>query len=263
MSSDTALAVTNEDLYAILGVSRSATQSEIKKSFRKLALKNHPDKGGNPETFKSISTAYAILSDPEKRRKYDVGGTDAIDMEGINISELGFGGKLVTALFSKVGLELPTTVPESILQQARDGPKSCMILESGADCGHRNSVAKGTAHFFKVRVTAEMLKQGFVVRLTSTNDSKLKLLRFASEGDGRLVWALNTHKSKYHGTYADMRFLPFDQYEYEQGLNPAAISNMYIFIMNFEFIFFSYENFVVTIFFLKYFFTVHEGRIIL
>ena len=64
-----------KDYYGILGVSKTATEDEIKKTFRKLALKYHPDR--NPgdkvaeEKFKGISEAYEVLSDPEKRQKYD------------------------------------------------------------------------------------------------------------------------------------------------------------------------------------------------
>lgn len=63
------------DYYSILGVSKTATENELKKSFRKLAVKYHPDK--NPgdkkaeEKFKEINEAYEVLSDPEKRKKYD------------------------------------------------------------------------------------------------------------------------------------------------------------------------------------------------
>lgn len=65
----------NKDLYEILGVSRDATEDEIKKAYRKLAKKYHPDfNPGNKEAeekFKEISFAYQILSDPKKRKLYD------------------------------------------------------------------------------------------------------------------------------------------------------------------------------------------------
>lgn len=65
----------SKDYYAVLGVKKDAPADAIKKAYRKLALKHHPDK--NPgdkkaeETFKEITEAYAVLSDPEKKRQYD------------------------------------------------------------------------------------------------------------------------------------------------------------------------------------------------
>lgn len=63
-----------KDYYQILGVSKNATKREIKKAYYKLALKHHPDKGGDTEKFKEIAEAYAILSDPDRRKNYDAGG---------------------------------------------------------------------------------------------------------------------------------------------------------------------------------------------
>lgn len=64
-----------KDYYKVLGVNKSATQEEIKKAYRKLAVKYHPDKNlGNKEAekqFKELAEAYEVLKDPEKRKKYD------------------------------------------------------------------------------------------------------------------------------------------------------------------------------------------------
>ncbi|MEA3293233.1 MAG: molecular chaperone DnaJ [Patescibacteria group bacterium] len=59
------------DYYQILGVSRNASENEIKKAYRKLAHKYHPDKGGDEKKFKEINEAYQILSNKEKKNQYD------------------------------------------------------------------------------------------------------------------------------------------------------------------------------------------------
>jgi DnaJ-class molecular chaperone len=59
------------DHYTTLGVSRTATQEEIKSAFRKLAMQHHPDRGGDINKFQEISNAYEILSDVDKRSRYD------------------------------------------------------------------------------------------------------------------------------------------------------------------------------------------------
>src|SRR3989344_849740 len=63
-----------KDYYNVLGVDKKATGEDIKKAFRKLAQKHHPDKGGNEAKFKEITEAYAILSDEKRRREYDTYG---------------------------------------------------------------------------------------------------------------------------------------------------------------------------------------------
>ncbi len=108
-----------KDYYKILGVSKDATQEEIKKAFRKLALKYHPDrhKGDKEaeERFKEINEAYAVLSDPEKRRQYDTFGSQEFhqhftredifrDFDFTNLfKDLGIGGVGFSRVFFSGG----------------------------------------------------------------------------------------------------------------------------------------------------------------
>ena len=72
--------------YDVLGVKRDATPDEIRKAFRKLAAKYHPDAGGDEQKFKEVSEAYTTLSDPQKRKEYDqllmFGGIPGSDFGG-------------------------------------------------------------------------------------------------------------------------------------------------------------------------------------
>jgi DnaJ family protein A protein 2 len=74
-------------LYEVLGVEKSVSPKEIKKAYRKLAVKHHPDKGGDEHVFKEINAAYEILSDEKNRELYDKHG-----LEGVEAGEAGGGG---------------------------------------------------------------------------------------------------------------------------------------------------------------------------
>lgn len=89
----------NKDLYGILGVDRNASEEEIKKAYKKLAIKYHPDRHTNDsendkkiaeEKFKEISEAYSILSDSEKKQQYDMYGTvgDDFSSGGMNPEDI-------------------------------------------------------------------------------------------------------------------------------------------------------------------------------
>jgi molecular chaperone DnaJ len=91
------------DYYEVLGVQKNAGKEEIKNAYRKLALQYHPDRNkdaGAEEKFKELSEAYAVLSDDEKRKRYDVyghvGAEEAFRGSEANFEEIfrdaGFGG---------------------------------------------------------------------------------------------------------------------------------------------------------------------------
>lgn len=74
--------VDNKEFYELLGVESSATENEIKKAYKRGALKHHPDKGGDPEMFQKFSAAAEVLMDSEKREVYDKYGKEGLSDEG-------------------------------------------------------------------------------------------------------------------------------------------------------------------------------------
>lgn len=105
------MATTKRDYYEVLGVPRDATEEEIRKAFRRLALEWHPDRNKDPqapERFKEINEAYQVLTDPQQRALYDryghmgLEGTAARGFEGVDIT--GGLGDIFEAFFGGLGV---------------------------------------------------------------------------------------------------------------------------------------------------------------
>ncbi|RTI01181.1 molecular chaperone DnaJ [Thermus scotoductus] len=138
-----------KDYYAILGVPRNATQEEIKRAYKRLARQYHPDVNKSPEAeekFKEINEAYAVLSDPEKRRVYDTYGTatpppppppGGYDFSGFDVEDFSdfFQELFGTGLFGSMGRRRPrkgrdlrAELPLSLEEAFRGGEK---VVEVG------------------------------------------------------------------------------------------------------------------------------------
>ena len=172
----------SQDYYKTLGVNNKASQDEIKKAYRKLALKYHPDKGGDQQKFKEINEAYQVLGDSQKRTQYDQFGSAGSpfgnsagfnqggqsyrystsgNWEDIFSGGGGFGGfgglgdifeDMFAQTFSQVQVELPISVAQAVLGdkvsfKTSDGQTIQMDIPAGTQDGQSfRFVGKGKTH---------------------------------------------------------------------------------------------------------------------
>ena len=130
----------SKDFYEILGVSKSASETEIKKAYRKLAVKYHPDKNQGDkeaeEKFKEIAQAYEVLSDSEKRQRYDQLGHAAFTSAGRGGGSGGFGG-----------FHDPFDIFSQVFGQGARGSGGSSFFEDlfgfGGGSGHRSEAVDG------------------------------------------------------------------------------------------------------------------------
>jgi len=149
------------DYYQVLGVTKSASQDEIKKAFHKLAHKYHPDKGGDEKKFKEINEAYQVLSDTQKRQQYDQFGrvfnegaqggnqgqgqgfdfnwawgnqnqdVDFGDLSDVFEDFLGFGGKRTVKKDLKKGKDIQVDIEMSLEQTLKETVEKINLAKLG------------------------------------------------------------------------------------------------------------------------------------
>jgi len=97
------------DYYECLGVSRNASEKELKKAYKTKSMKHHPDRGGDEEEFKKINEAYTVLGNPEKKAMYDQYGTADPQQGGFNHGnfEQAFGGNFEDVFGQMFGGQSP------------------------------------------------------------------------------------------------------------------------------------------------------------
>ncbi len=175
--------MSKRDFYEVLGVSKDASESEIKKSYRKIAIKYHPDKNpGNAEAeekFKEAAEAYEVLSNAEKKAKYDRYGH----------AGLGGGGG-----YSGGGMNM-----EDIFSQFGDifgGGNPFESFFGGGGGGGRQRVRRGTNLRIKLKLTLEEIANGVekkikVKRLTAADGVTFKTCP-SCQGSGQIKKVVNT-----------------------------------------------------------------------
>jgi molecular chaperone DnaJ len=98
------ITMAKRDYYEVLGVDKSASADEIKKAFRKEAIKHHPDRGGDEAKFKELNEAYEVLKDSSKKQRYDQFGHAGVGGNGGGDPFGGYGGQSQNFDFGDIGL---------------------------------------------------------------------------------------------------------------------------------------------------------------
>jgi len=227
------------DFYELLGLERTANQGQIKHAYRKLAMKYHPDK--NPgdeeaaEKFKELSTAYAVLSDPNKKRQYDLHGEGdggAAELSSINVEDLGTVGRLFGALISKAGIPVPTEITQKVLTAAQhlgagrtevpgfDMPKVEDLLWGQSVTG---TVERQAAHFFRITVTEADLKAGVIISCKSSGKDKFKIVFFDNQGHVTMVEESQQNK---RASEANLYVVPYGRYNLMETMPLAMMKHL-------------------------------------
>ncbi len=130
------------DHYKVLGVRRNAMQDEIKDQYRYLSKKYHPDKAdGNAEKFKALASAYEILSDPERRKFYDLTGSDMTEAE-FDRKAGGLLQQIFQLVVTQNGLEAIESI--DMIKVINENIDTGMIeLEKKIDTARKSRVAIG------------------------------------------------------------------------------------------------------------------------
>ncbi|KIO74928.1 molecular chaperone DnaJ [Pedobacter lusitanus] len=147
--------MSKRDYYDILGVSKSSSPEEIKKAYRKLAIKFHPDKNPDDHTaedkFKEAAEAYEILSNPEKKQRYDHYGHAGVGGASAGGGGYGGGGMNMEDIFSQFG---------DIFGGGGGGGSPFDSFFGGQQRSSGRRVAKGSNLRIKVKLTLEEIAHG-------------------------------------------------------------------------------------------------------
>ena len=198
-AADAAPAAAEQDLYAVLGCSKGDEAGVITKRYRKLALKYHPDRNRGDgqaeaaEKFRAVSDAYAVLSDPNRRRQYDLHGSTTDEasnthaFESVDVKSQSWATRFLLAQVAKLGIPVPTTVAADVLSKACElsaSIASVPLLIPGAP--QKGSVKIGTAAFFRVTISNSMQERGLLLAASSRRrNDKFRILVFDSKGNIR------------------------------------------------------------------------------
>lgn len=175
---------TKRDYYEVLGVSRSATIDEIKKAYRKLALKFHPDKNkgdaGAEEKFKEATEAYEILRDEKKRKMYDQFGHAGVS--GQAASSDGFGRGAYTD-FSDI---FQGSTFEDLFENIFSGLGGFGMGGGRTSAGQRSGVRRGSDLRYNLEVNLEDVYHGKEIKIQIPRDEHCEKCSGSGSADGKV-----------------------------------------------------------------------------
>mmetsp|Transcript_6714 Transcript_6714/g.10144 ORF Transcript_6714/g.10144 Transcript_6714/m.10144 type:complete len:497 (+) Transcript_6714:79-1569(+) len=193
MSEDYRFDRTDRDFYyKILRVPRNATQHEINNAYEALAYAH--DSQNDIEIQRTISKAYQVLSDPNKRRQYDLDGLieEGEEYSGLDVQNLGGIGRVFGAMISRFGVPLQTQICQNVLKTASAICSNGGIVGGGTPLDSRvqdlvwgwsfdGKVGRQDAVFYRITVDQHKAENGFIVFCRSLT-GKFKLVMFDCEG---------------------------------------------------------------------------------
>jgi curved DNA-binding protein len=192
------------DYYTSLGIEKNASSDDIQKAFRKLAMKHHPDKGGDSSKFQEINEAYSTLSDPQKRAEYDMGSQNPFGRTGSPFQNgfsfhtgnpfQGGGGNPFNDVFNQFGFQFHTG---QNIQRNRDLNIRCRISLMDSYLGKQMNVSYRLPSGQDESVTIDIppgIEPGQIIKLSGYGDNSIRQL---PRGDLTIVFEVEP-MAKFH-----------------------------------------------------------------
>eukprot|EP01084_Bolivina_argentea_P063903 116581_1 len=178
------------DWYAVLELENTATDDDIRQRYRTLCLKHHPDKNIGDEAaakkFSEVQKAWNVLGDSRSRRDYDMGLNTQGELSSIDLDQVGFGGRLVVGVFSKLGLDISTSIPQRVLSLAApggEGRRGATLLVYGLPLAVSSPINGPDFYCRQVSDEDAQSPGGIGIDVRSESGSRFKLLGFGAEGE--------------------------------------------------------------------------------